>query len=246
GNDRVFIYLKLGKDVKHDKVVKALEKAGRPVIEIPLSDVYDLGGEFLRWEIATAAAGRVLGINPFDQPDVQEAKDITKRYLAELAQSGRLPEAGMALSTSAEDFDVRLRKYFSLVRRNDYIALMAYFARTPRREKLLRELQALLRDRTGAATTIGYGPRFLHSTGQLHKGGANNGVFLQLLVDDPVDAPIEGEPYTFSGLKQAQALGDYSALLARRRRVVRIRLGSQPEQALQKIRDVLKTPAKRK
>ncbi|MDW8327198.1 MAG: bifunctional transaldolase/phosoglucose isomerase, partial [Anaerolineales bacterium] len=246
GNDRVFIYLKLGKDVKHDKVVKALEKAGRPVIEIPLSDVYDLGGEFLRWEIATAAAGRVLGINPFDQPDVQEAKDITKRYLAELAQSGRLPEAGMALSTSAEDFDVRLRKYFSLVRRNDYIALMAYFARTPRREKLLRELQALLRDRTGAATTIGYGPRFLHSTGQLHKGGANNGVFLQLLVDDPVDAPIEGEPYTFSGLKQAQALGDYSALLARRRRVVRIRLGSQPEQALQKIRDVLKTPTKRK
>jgi transaldolase/glucose-6-phosphate isomerase len=241
GNDRVFVYLRLGRDAKHDKAVKALEKAGHPVIEIQLSDVYELGGEFLRWEIATAVAGRVLGINPFDQPNVQEAKDITKQYLAELAQSGRLPEAGAALSPATEDFGVRLRKYFSLVRRNDYIALMAYFERTPRREKLLRELQALLRDQTRAATTIGYGPRFLHSTGQLHKGGANNGVFLQLLVDDVVDAPIEGEPYTFSGLKQAQALGDYGALLARRRRVVRVQLGSQPERALQKIRDVLKT-----
>lgn len=239
GNDRVFVYLRLGKDAKHDKAVKALEKAGHPVLEIHLSDAYDLGGEFLRWEIATAVAGRVLGINPFDQPNVQEAKDITKRYLAELAQSGQLPEAGLALSPAAEDFGVRLRKYFSLVRRNDYIALMAYFERTPRREKLLRELQARLRDQTRAATTIGYGPRFLHSTGQLHKGGANNGVFLQLLVDDPLDAPIEGEPYTFSGLKQAQALGDYGALLARRRRVVRVHLGSRPERGLQKLRDVL-------
>jgi len=246
GDDRVFVYLKLGKDTKHDKAVNALEKAGQPVIEIQLSDLYDLGGEFLRWEIATAAAGRVLGINPFDQPNVQEAKDITKRYLAELAQSGQLPEAGMALSPAAADFGARLRKYFSLVRRKDYIALMAYVERTPRREKLLRELQAALRDLTRAATTVGYGPRFLHSTGQLHKGGANNGVFLQLVMEDPVDAPIEGEAYTFSGLKNAQALGDYGALLARRRRIVRVNLGSQPERALQKIRDVLKPSARRK
>jgi hypothetical protein len=245
GNDRVFVYLKLGKDVKHDKAVKALEKAGQPVIEIQLGDVYDLGGEFLRWEIATATVGRVLAINPFDQPNVQEAKDITKRYLAELSKAGKLLEAGAALSPTAEDFGARLRKYVSLVRRNDYVALTAYFERTPRREKLLRELQAALRDHTRAATTIGYGPRFLHSTGQLHKGGANNGVFLQLVVDDPVDAPIEGEPYTFSGLKNAQALGDYGALLARRRRVVRVNLGSHPDKGLQKLRDVLK-PVRRK
>ncbi|MBL8046048.1 MAG: hypothetical protein JNL09_05880 [Anaerolineales bacterium] len=117
---------------------------------------------------------------------------------------------------------------------------MAYFERTPKREKLLRELQAAIRDKAKAATTIGYGPRFLHSTGQLHKGGANNGVFIQFMVDDPVDAPIEGEPYTFSQLKQAQALGDYKALVARRRRVIRVNLGAQPERALAKVRDALK------
>lgn len=244
GADRVFVALMLGKDPALARAAQTLAKAGHPVITIQLEDVYDLGGEILRWEIATAAAGWVLGINPFDQPNVQEAKDITKRYLAELSRAGRLPEAGAVLSVAAPDFGARLRKYLGIARRNDYFALLAYCERTPRREKLLRELQAIIRDQTKAAVTVGYGPRFLHSTGQLHKGGANNGLFVQFLVEDPLDVPIEGEAYTFSGLKLAQALGDYGALVARKRRVIRIQLGGQPERALQKVREALKPNAK--
>jgi transaldolase/glucose-6-phosphate isomerase len=241
GQDRVFVYLRLGKDVKHDKAIKALEKAGHPVIEIQLNDVYDLGAEFLRWEIATAAAGWVLGIDPFDQPNVQESKDNTKRLLNELATAGTMSDPGGALSPDGADFAARLLKHLKSVRRGDYVALSAYVERTARREKLLRELQALIRDRTGAATTLGYGPRFLHSTGQLHKGGGANGVFIQFTGDDPIDAPIDGEPYSFSQLKAAQALGDYQSLASRKRRALRVRLGEKVERNLQKTLDVLKT-----
>jgi transaldolase/glucose-6-phosphate isomerase len=240
GADRVFVHLKLGAKDKHDKAVKALEKAGHPVIEIVLGDVYDLGGEFLRWEVATAAASWVLNINPFDQPNVQEAKEIARRYLTQIAQAGSLSDNSPILHASAPDFAARFRKYLSLARPGDYVSLQAYVERTPKREKLLRELQSAIRSATKAATTIGYGPRFLHSTGQLHKGGANNGLFIQLVCDNPVDAPVPGEPYTFSQLKAAQALGDYGALLARKRRVLRISLGKAPERGLQKIQGVLK------
>lgn len=240
GADRVFVNLQLGKDGAHAKAVKMLAQAGHPVIDIQLADEYDLGGEMLRWEIATALASRVLEINPFDQPNVQEAKESAKQALAEIAATGQLKDTTPIISSAAPDFAERLKKYIALVRPNDYVALMAYFERTPKREKLLRELQATIRDKAKAATTIGYGPRFLHSTGQLHKGGANNGVFIQFIVDDPVDVPIEGEPYTFSQLKQAQALGDYKALAARRRRVIRVNLGAQPERALAKVRDAIK------
>jgi len=240
GADRVFVNLRLGKDGAQAKTAKALAQAGHPVIDIQLADEYDLGGEMLRWEIATAVAGRVLEINPFDQPNVQEAKESAKQALLEIAATGKLMDNAPVLSVAAPDFAARFQKYIALVRRNDYVALQAYCERTPKREKLLRELQALIRDKAKAATTIGYGPRFLHSTGQLHKGGANNGVFIQFIVNDPVDAPIEGEPYTFSQLKQAQALGDYKALVARRRRVIRVHLGAQPERALAKVRDALK------
>lgn len=240
GPDRVFVHLRLGRDAARGRAVAALRKAGQPVIVIDLADVYDLGGEFLRWEIATAAASRVLGVNPFDQPDVELAKRNTKALLAEFARTGRLADEGGALRPDDAAFAARVRQHVKTVKRGDYVALMAYAQRTPRREKLLRAMQAALRDATGAAVTVGYGPRFLHSTGQLHKGGANNGVFFQLIAGDPLDAPIHGEPFTFSTLKNAQALGDYQALLARGRRVLRIDLGDQVERGLQKLRDVLR------
>ena len=245
GRDRVFAYLRLGKDAKHNKAIKALERAGQPVIEIQLGDVYDLGGEFLRWEIATAAAGWVLGIDPFDQPNVQESKDNTKRLLGELAAAGAMSDSGGVIAADGADYPAALLKHLKSVRRGDYVALTAYLERTPRREKLLRELQTAIRDKTGAAVTLGYGPRFLHSTGQLHKGGGDNGVFIQFACEDPIDAPIDGEPYSFSQLKAAQALGDYQSLASRKRRAIRVQLGDKVERNLQKTLDVLKTGSRK-
>jgi transaldolase/glucose-6-phosphate isomerase len=244
GKDRVFVYLRL--DNKYDRAVSALARAGQPVIELRLDDAYDLGAEFLRWEIAAAAAGWVLGIDPFDQPNVQESKDNTVRLLAEHAAAGQLPEPGGALSPAARDFPVRLLKHLKSAKLGDYVALTAYVERTARREKVLRDLRAAIRDRFKTATTVGYGPRFLHSTGQLHKGGANNGVFVQFICDDAADAPVPGEPYTFGVLKAAQALGDYQALVSRQRRVVRLNLSDDIERGLRQTLAVVKeTPAPR-
>ncbi len=245
GRDRVFVHLRLDGAAggRHDKAVKALAASGHPVIEIRLPDLYALGGEFLRWEIATAAAGWVLGINPFDQPNVQESKDNTVRLLAEHAALGRLPAAEAALSPASRDFSRLLLRHLKQVRRGDYVALTAYFERTPRRERLLRDLQAAIRDRYGVAVTVGYGPRFLHSTGQLHKGGANSGVFVQFTATDAVDAPVPGEAYSFSVLKQAQALGDYQALLAHGRRALRVDLGSSLEAGLRQALDAVASHA---
>jgi transaldolase/glucose-6-phosphate isomerase len=247
GNDRAFVYLRLGqRDAKHDKAVAALARAGHPVITLQLEDVYDLGGEFLRWEIATAAASRVLDVDPFDQPNVQESKDNTKALLSEFARTGQFPDPGGVLDPAAPDFAARIARHLNSVKRGDYVALTAYLHRTPRRERLLRELQSLIRDKTGAAATLGYGPRFLHSTGQLHKGGGAGGVFIQFSCDDPIDAPVHGEPYTFSALKAAQALGDYQSLASRRRRAVRVTLNDQIERNLQKTVNVIKTGGRQK
>ncbi len=237
GPDRLFVYLRL--NAKYDKAVAALAEAGFPVIEYRLTDTFDLAAEFIRWEIATAAAGWVLEIDPFDQPNVQESKDNTKRLLAEHQARGRLPEEAGMLSAETPDFAARLRKHLQAVKRGDYVALTIYAERTLRREKLLRQLQAAIFEQTRAATTIGYGPRFLHSTGQLHKGGANRGVFIQFSCDDPVDAPVPDALYTFSVLKNAQALGDYQALVARRRRALRVSLGDKVEDGLKKTLAVL-------
>ncbi len=228
--DRVFAYLRLGS--KHDRAVAALEAAGHPVVEIRLEDPYDIGGEFMRWEMATAAAGWVLGIDPFDQPNVQESKDNTVRLLGEHQATGQLPGVDNTVQPAARDFGKRLRGQLKSAHKGDYVAVTVYCARTPRREKLLRDLQAAIRDRFHLATTLGFGPRFLHSTGQLHKGGANTGVFVQFVCSDPVDAPVPGQAYTFSVLKQAQALGDYQALLAHGRRALRVDLGSEVEAGL--------------
>jgi transaldolase/glucose-6-phosphate isomerase len=228
--DRLFVYLRLG--AQHDRAVAALARAGHPVVALRLGDAYDLGAEILRWEIATAAAGFLLGIDPFDQPNVQESKDNTVRLLAEHAAKGALPDPGGAIAADAPDFGARLLAHLKSVRAGDYVALTVYAERTPARERLLRELRAAIRDRFRVATTVGYGPRFLHSTGQLHKGGANNGVFIQLSCDDPDDIRVPGEAYTFGVLKAAQALGDYESLASRARRILRVALGTEVEAGL--------------
>ncbi len=200
-DDRLFVA------IGHHEGLQALEDAGHPVVRLPYRDGLQLGAEFFRWEFATAVAGHVLGIQPFDQPDVQEAKDTTAAILKE--GEFELPELGDLAALLAE------------VRHGDYIAIQAYAPRTAGVEAELQRARGALRDRYRVATTVGYGPRFLHSTGQLHKGGANTGVFIQIVGDDANDLPVPGRPFTFSQLKRAQALGDYRALQARGRRVVR-------------------------
>jgi transaldolase/glucose-6-phosphate isomerase len=240
--DRLFAYLRLGS--RYDRAVAALERAGHPVVEIRLEDPYDLGGEFMRWEIATAAAGWVLEIDPFDQPNVQESKDNTVRLLGEHQATGQLPGVDGATQPGARDFSTRLLRHLKTAGKGDYVALTVYCQRTPRREKLLRDLQAAIRGRFHVATTLGFGPRFLHSTGQLHKGGANNGVFVQFTVADPLDAPVPGQPYTFSVLKQAQALGDFQALLAHGRRALRVELGDEVEAGLRQALEAVNGTAR--
>jgi transaldolase/glucose-6-phosphate isomerase len=233
GKDRLFVYLRLG--AKYDRAVAALARAGHPVITLRLEDAYDVGGEMLRWEIATAAAGFLLAIDPFDQPNVQESKDNTVRLLAEYGRTGALPDPGGALAAGAPDFAPRLLAHLKSVRLGNYVAFTVYVERTPARERLLRDLRTALRDRFKVATTVGYGPRFLHSTGQLHKGGAASGVFIQLSCDHAADLPIPGEPYSFAVLEAAQALGDYQSLAARQRRVLRVRLGTDVEVGLRTV-----------
>ena len=233
GKDRLFVYLRLG--AKYDRAVAALARAGHPVITLRLEDAYDLGGELFRWEIATAAAGFLLGIDPFDQPNVQESKDNTVRLLAEVGRTGTLPDAGDALATGAVDFAPRLLAHVKSTRAGDYVALTAYVERTPARERLLRELRTAIRERFKVATTVGYGPRYLHSTGQLHKGGPASGVFIQLSGDHAADLAIPGETYSFAVLEAAQALGDYQSLAARQRRVLRVRLGADGEAGLRAV-----------
>ncbi len=256
--DRVFIYLRLQSSAvaNQDYVIEALENAGQPVMKILLDDPLDLGAEFFRWEIATAAASSFLGINAFDQPNVQESKDNTRRLLAEYGSAGRLSqepplltEGGLSLycdknnRSQIESWagfqDRRLASYVKAhldrSRMGDYVALLAYLEPSTENHVLLQRLRKHLLDRSGLATTLGYGPRFLHSTGQLHKGGPSTGVFLQITADDPEDLSIPGEPYTFGTLKQAQALGDYQSLVSKDRRVVRLHLGNDITAGLEQL-----------
>lgn len=181
-----------------------------PAVGLPFDKPEQLGAEFFRWEFATAVAGAILGINPFDQPNVQEAKDATSRILA----AGKVPDAGL------DDLGALLSQVWP----GDYIAITAYIGRNAGNEEALRRVRVRLRDRYKVATTVGFGPRFLHSTGQLHKGGPNTGVFIQVVADDDVDLEIPGKPYTFGTLKAAQALGDLQSLRAHGRRVARVKL----------------------
>ncbi|HKC18128.1 MAG TPA: bifunctional transaldolase/phosoglucose isomerase [Candidatus Dormibacteraeota bacterium] len=224
GDDRLFVYIRMDADPPN-RAVRALERAGHPVVTLTLRDKLDLGGEFFRWEVAVAIAGSILGIDAFDQPNVQESKDNTKKVLATFKSRGKLPAAESLAAAQAKTAIASLLKK---AKKGAYFAIMAYTTRTPQSEAAIAAIRTAVRDRTKIATTSGYGPRFLHSTGQLHKGGPKTGLFLQIVQDDTRDVPIPGEPYTFSVLKQAQAIGDLQSLQSRKLPVVRVTLGSQP------------------
>ena len=247
GDDRVFVSISLGPVSNMTRTkLDMLAGAGHPVIYRELSDVYNLGAEFFEWEFATACAGWRLGINPFDQPNVQEAKDATKELLTSFERRGRLEErtelaADERLTIYGKENDGEasvpevLRAHLATIKPGDYIAFLNYIEETPEIDRQFQELRTQLRDTTKCAVTIGYGPRFLHSTGQLHKGGPGTGVFFQIIANDETDFAIPGEPYTFSILKQAQALGDFRALAKRGRRVIGIDLGNNTLRGLEEL-----------
>ena len=240
GTDRVFVRIDLGDSDNRgrDELAAALEAAGHPVIRISLTDPIDLGAEAWRWEIATAVAGIVLGIDPFDQPNVEEAKQLTRDLLDKggtvehqpaLAQDGPLTLYGDAALrlTSGDGGVVReLARHLARRKANAYLAIQAFIAPSPEADAAIARIRTLLRAKTGRATTAGYGPRFLHSTGQLHKGGAPIGWFLQLTADHPADLEIPGWPYTFGQLIDAQAAGDFAAIESHDLPIVRIHLGA--------------------
>ena len=217
GEDRQFVYLRLEDDdnVESDDFALAIAEASHPLICIDLRDRYDLAGEFYRWEFATAIAGDVLGIHPFDQPDVQAAKDMTDAMLAHVQQTGELP--AVQAETSFDQLLVGIQP-------DSYVAILAYCQQTPEVDASISLLRQRIAQRYGVATTAGYGPRYLHSTGQLHKGGPASGVYLLLTTDPEPDVPIPGRPYTFGQLAQAQAMGDLQALRAASRPVAWVRL----------------------
>jgi glucose-6-phosphate isomerase len=234
GGDRVFVRLSLagGSNGGRDSLAGMLEAAGHPVIRIELADPIDLGGEFVRWEVATAIAGAVLGIDPFDQPNVEEAKNLTRDVLAR-AGRGEPIHTGPAPITPtdpglADALVAHLRRRVP----NAYLALNAFIAPTPARADAMARIRAILRDRTREATTAGYGPRFLHSTGQLHKGGPPTGWFLQFTADHPDDRQIPDWPYSFGRLIDAQAAGDYAAIDGHGLPILRVHLGSDPDAGL--------------
>lgn len=258
GMDRAFVRISLAgggdggaarADGERDDLAAALEAAGHPVIRILLSDPIDLGAEFVRWEVATAIAGAVLGIDPFDQPNVEEAKELTRDLLARHDRGEIDPTAppepiatgdgltlfgDAALRLTSHDGGVtgELARHLARRRPTAYLCLQAFIAPTPARDAAFARIRALLRDRTGRATTAGYGPRFLHSTGQLHKGGAPIGWFVQLTADHPADREIPGWPYTFGQLIDAQASGDFAAIEAHDLPILRVHLGDDPDAGL--------------
>jgi transaldolase / glucose-6-phosphate isomerase len=246
GNDRVFAYIRLdqGADPEQDKAVDAIAKAGHPVVRIALADIYNLGQEMFRWEIATAVAGSVIGINPFNQPDVEASKVATRKLTTEYEKTGSLPaespifsgdgidlftdEKNAAALTSAASGDKSLagylRAHLNRIKAGDYFALLGYIQMNEPHEKALQSMRLAVRDKRRVATCLGFGPRFLHSTGQAYKGGPNSGVFLQVTCDDKADLPVPGQKYTFGAVKAAQARGDFQVLAERNRRALRVHL----------------------
>src|SRR6202158_5369065 len=266
GNDRIFAYVRLeaAPDAAQDAGVAALEKAGHPVVRIAVADTYNLGQEFFRWEIATAVAGSILGINAFNQPDVEASKIVTKQLTSEYELTGSLPpekpileEAGFKLFTdgknaadlakavganASSDGPLKnyLRAHLARLGASDYFALLGYVEMNAEHEPRLQSLRMTVRDRKHVATCLGFGPRFLHSTGQAYKGGPNSGVFLQITCDDAQDLPVPGQKYTFGVVKAAQARGDFQVLADRKRRALRVHLGSDVKAGLTKLTELVK------
>jgi transaldolase/glucose-6-phosphate isomerase len=243
GDDRILTVLRLrDDDPDFDAEVGSLRAAGIPCVTLQLEDLLDLAAEFFRWEFATAVAGAALGIDPFDEPNVKESKDNTNRVLEQYVKTGSL--AGEPASASDDGISVfgapgrqDLTDFLSAVRPGDYVALMAYVTPSAENEAALQRLRVAIRDEHRVATTLGFGPRFLHSTGQLHKGGPNSGLYIQVTTDDTVDVPIPGQPFTFSVLKQAQAQGDLQSLRDHGRRVIRLHIGGDLAVGLSRLTD---------
>ncbi|MCS7071297.1 MAG: hypothetical protein NZM00_07310, partial [Anaerolinea sp.] len=270
--DRLFIAIRVEGDDNEalDSGIEMLQSAGHPVVIITLPDAYAIGGEFFRWELATAIAGRVLGINPFDEPNVTESKQNTGRLLDYYKEHGRLPETTpirseghISLYADAQmekmltqlatqhHFDAGtiaglLAAQFNATNAGDYFAILAYLPMTEEIGAQLNEVRRRLRHMSKRAVTIGYGPRFQHSTGQLHKGGPNNGIFIQITCDDPVDLPIPGQPYSFGILKAAQAGGDLEALQSKGRRALRLHVDKDLLAGLKILLDAVALAAERK
>jgi transaldolase / glucose-6-phosphate isomerase len=257
GADRVFAYLRLESepDKEQAAAVDALAKAGHPVVRIVLSDIYSLGQEFFRWEIATAVAGALIGINAFNQPDVEASKTETRKLTTEYESTGKLPsETPFFTGDGAKLYaDLKnaaalkggvtlagfLKKHLARIGTGDYFAVLGYITMNEAHEEALQAIRLAVRDNKKVATVLGFGPRFLHSTGQAYKGGPNSGVFLQITCDDAVDILVPGQKYTFGVVKSAQARGDFAVLAERGRRALRVHLGKDVAAGLATLTDAM-------
>jgi len=260
GDDRLFVYVRLATDPckDQDAGIAALEKAGRPVARIELDDKREIGQEFFRWEVAAAVAGSILGINAFNQPDVEASKIKTRELSAAYAETGKLPVEhplatgnGLNLFTDSKNAEALtkaassttpeaiLAAHLARLAAGDYFTISAYVEMNDANAETLQEIRHAVRDKKRVATTLGFGPRFLHSTGQLHKGGPNEGVFLQITSDDAEDLAIPGEKYTFGLLKNFQSQGDFAVLVERDRRALRVHLGKDVAAGLATLRETI-------
>jgi len=260
GNDRLFVYLHLEMDAHTDQDAKldALEKAGQAVLRISMPDIYDLGAEFFRWEIATAIAGAIIGINAFNQPDVEASKLATRSLTSEYEKTGSLPsekpffeDSGIKLfsdeknaaelTKAATDKSLAgyLKAHLSRIKAGDYFAVLAYIQMDAEHEQALEGIRHAVRDSKHVATCLGFGPRFLHSTGQAYKGGPNTGVFLQITCDDSVQLPVPGQKYSFGIVKAAQARGDFQVLAERGRRALRVHLAGDLKAGLARLQSAV-------
>src|SRR6185436_15247190 len=261
GDDRMFVYLRLesAPDSSQDAAIKQLIEAGHPLVMISIPDVYDLGQEFFRWEIATAVAGSIIGINPFNQPDVEASKIETRKLTEQYEQAGSLPDEkpifeDQGIKLFADDRNARdleskitdhslssyLRAHLERLEAGDYFAVLAYIEMKDAHEKMVQRLRHEVRDKKRVATCLGFGPRFLHSTGQAYKGGPDSGVFLQVTCDDAKDLPVPGQKYTFGVVKAAQARGDLAVLAERGRRALRVHLSADLESGLNTLNTAIK------
>jgi len=257
GDDRVFVQLGLGDDRPADDALATLEQAGHPVIRIQCSEAANLGQEFFRWEFATAVAGAVMGINPFDQPDVEASKIASRKLTDEFEKTNSLPAevpffeadgvklfadanygAALTQEVNAQTLAGYLRAHLNKIGPQDYLALLAYIEMNAHHQQILQSIRMAIRDAKKTATCLGFGPRFLHSTGQAYKGGPNQGVVIQLTCDDPTDVAVPGRSYSFSIVKAAQARGDFAVLEERKRRALRIHV-SNVEDGLQQLADAV-------
>jgi transaldolase/glucose-6-phosphate isomerase len=256
GNDRLFVQLHANDapDAAQDAALKVLEKAGQPVVRVTLNGHQEIGQQFFLWEFATAVAGSIIGIDAFDQPDVEASKIKTRELTDAFNKTGKLPDEspfatfdGVQLFADAKNAEALkggslvevLKAHFARVKAGDYIGLLAYVERNDAHRAALQSLRQMVRDRTHAAVAAEFGPRFLHSTGQAYKGGPNSGVFLQITADDAHDLAVPGESYTFSTVKAAQARGDFDVLAERGRRALRVHLGADVAADFTKLHEAI-------